>query len=156
MGIQRLNGVVLNIYPRFLVVPMGAGAHRRRPVDDRRAGPEGNTDATYLPANTADIDRIRRITGQRITIVVDDRIGLAGVRDPRTKAIRPGTATNWFLSAGGPRTMRVAYRRGTGRAPVMRSYNLDKGQWGMGWDINLDVGAAPMDYRGLYKSTGVA
>jgi hypothetical protein len=36
----------------------------------------------------------------------------------------------------------------------MRSFVLDKGQWGLGWDINLDIGAAFMDYRGWYKSTG--
>lgn len=154
MGSQRINGVVLNIYPRYLIVPMALSFTADVLLTTAALAQKGNTDATYLPANTADIDRIARITGQRITVVVDDRIGVSGVVDPRTQAVRTGSATNWFLSAGGPRTIRVAYRRGTGRAPVMRSFNLDKGQWGMGWDINLDIGAAPMDYRGLYKSTG--
>ncbi len=71
-----------------------------------------------------------------------------------TQKVVAGAATKWYLSAGGPRTIRVAYRRGTNRLPVLRSYSLDQGQWGMGWDINMDIGAAAMDYRGLHHSTG--
>jgi len=28
---------------------------------------------------------------------------------------------------------------------------LDKGQWGLGWDINLDIGSDADDYRALYR-----
>jgi hypothetical protein len=38
----------------------------------------------------------------------------------------------------------------------MRSFVLDKGQWGLGWDINLDIGAVFTEYRTWYKSTGAA
>ena len=48
----------------------------------------------------------------------------------------------------------MAYRRGTGRAPQMRGFVLERGQWGLDWDINFDIGAAFMDYRPWYKSTG--
>jgi hypothetical protein len=58
------------------------------------------------------------------------------------------------LSAGGKRGVKVAYRRGTNRQPVMRSFTLDRGAWGLGWDINHDIGVAAIDYRGLHKSAG--
>jgi hypothetical protein len=36
----------------------------------------------------------------------------------------------------------------------MRSFVLNKGRWGIGWDINFDIGVAFMDYRYWHKSTG--
>jgi len=50
--------------------------------------------------------------------------------------------------------LRVAYRRGTNRQPQLRSFMLDRGQWGMGWDINMDIGVAFTEWRTWYKSTG--
>jgi len=88
--------------------------------------------------------------------VVDDRIGEIGVMDPRTAAARTGLDTNWFLFQGGSRGIRVAYRRGTNRQPQMRSFTLDRGQWGLGWDINLDIGVAVTEWRTMHKSTGAA
>jgi hypothetical protein len=54
----------------------------------------------------------------------------------------------------GAKTIEVGYRRGTGRAPTIRSFVLDKGQWGLGWDINFDIGAKALDYRGMYFDPG--
>jgi hypothetical protein len=50
--------------------------------------------------------------------------------------------------------VRVGYLSGTGRAPQIRRFVLDKGQWGIGWDIVMDIGVMADDYRGLYKSAG--
>jgi hypothetical protein len=86
--------------------------------------------------------------------VIDDRIGAVGVVDPRTSAVRTGTATNWFMTTGGRRGLRVVYRRGTNRQPQMRSYVHDKGQWGMGYDINFDIGVKFIDFRSWYMSDG--
>jgi hypothetical protein len=94
------------------------------------------------------------LQSEGLTLVVDDRIGVSGVTDPTTNTARTGLDTNWFLSAGGARTVRVAYRRGTNRQPQLRSFMLDRGQWGMGWDINMDIGAKALDYRGMHKSAG--
>ncbi|KKM83507.1 hypothetical protein LCGC14_1308630, partial [marine sediment metagenome] len=149
MGKQRdSNSNVLNITPRYLIVP----------ADLSWAADELLSPAMIakLFADTADPQHTTEnlIARRRLMPVVDDRIGANGVIDPRTGAARTGSATNWFLAAGGPRSIRVAYRRGTNRSPVMRSNVWDKGQWGMGWDINLDIGVAPMDFRGWHKSTG--
>jgi len=78
------------------------------------------------------------------------------VTDPRSGSARTGLDTNWFLTSGADRGLRVAYRRGTGRQPALRSFTLDRGQWGLGWDINMDIGAAFLDFRTWYKSTGAA
>jgi hypothetical protein len=48
----------------------------------------------------------------------------------------------------------VAYLRGRNRSPQLRSFTLDEGQWGIGWDVNMDVGAKEMAFAGLHKSTG--
>ncbi len=149
MGKQRDgNSNVLNITPRYLIVP----------ADLSWAADELLSPAMIakLFADTADPQHTTEnlIARRRLMPVVDDRIGAAGVIDPRTGVARTGSATNWFLGAGGPRSIRVAYRRGTNRSPVLRSNVWNKGQWGMGWDINLDIGVAPMDFRGWYKSTG--
>lgn len=74
-----------------------------------------------------------------------------GVTDPSTGTAYSGAATKWFLAADAMagRTIMVGYRAGTGRRPQVRSFTLSQGQWGIGWDINLDIGAKAMGYRGL-------
>jgi len=148
MGKQRLNKNVLNIRPRFLIVPAELEWTARELT--------ASAALTKLFADSSDpyYSQLNLLAKEGIRVVVDDRIGAGGVVDPRTGSTRTGTDTQWFMAQGGSKSIRVAYRRGTNRQPVMRSFSLDKGQWGIGWDINLDIGAAPMDYRGWYKSTG--
>lgn len=90
------------------------------------------------------------VSSDDLQVVADSYLGAAGVTDPSTGIAHVGSATNWFL-AGARRTIRVAYRRGTNKKPVVRSYTLNQGMWGMGWDINLDIGAYARDFRNLYK-----
>jgi hypothetical protein len=90
----------------------------------------------------------------------DDRLGAVGVVDPATETAYTGSATNWFLTArpgeNGAKTIEVGYLRGTGRAPQSRSFVLTQGQWGIGWDINLDIGAKALDYRAMQYSDGTS
>lgn len=150
MGSQRKGDVVLNIKPKFLIVPQALAQTGKEVLTSQALAKTGGGNATtyetYMPINV--------LSGEGITLVIDDRVGAIGVRDPRTKAMRTGLDTNWFLSAGGPQTVRVAYRRGTGRAPQVRSFVLNQGQWGFGWDINLDIGGKALSFPGMYKSTG--
>lgn len=158
MATQRQGGVVLSVRPRHLIVPgalMFTGATILNGI--ALAKTHGTkADPDYVPINPVSNAMLQVLQQQQIELVVDDRIGAAGVRDPRSKAVLTGTATNWFLSAGGPRTIRVGTRRGTNGMPVMRQYTLDRGQYGIGWDINFDVCVFVADYPGLYKSTGTA
>jgi len=153
---QRLNrtasnpGRQLNIRPRFLIVPAA--------LEWTAAALTASAVLAKLFADSSDpwYSQLNLIAREGIRVVIDDRIGAIGVIDPTTDAARTGLDTNWFLTSGGRKGLRVAYRRGTNRSPQMRSFLLDRGQWGMGWDINLDIGAAFMDFRPWYKSTGAA
>jgi hypothetical protein len=78
------------------------------------------------------------------------------VTDPDSGTAYTGTAVNYFLASRPGLHAKVAYRRGTGRAPVLRSFVLDRGQWGIGWDVNLDIGVKFIDFRGMFKGKGSA
>lgn len=141
-------GRQINNRPRYLIVPSDLEWQARGLTSSEMLLKlfADSSDPNYFPVNL--------LQREGLQVVIDDRIGAAGVIDPRTQAARTGSATNWFLTSGGRRGLRVAYRAGTGRAPQLRSFVLDKGQWGLGWDINLDIGAAFMDYIPWYKSVG--
>jgi hypothetical protein len=109
-------------------------------------------------SNNSDLGTKNPLAGMGLEFRADDRIGVAGVVDPDTGNSYAGTATNYFLAARpgeeGARTIEVGYLRGTGRAPQMRSSILTQGQWGIGWDINMDIGAKALGFQGLVKSSG--
>lgn len=67
-----------------------------------------------------------------------------GVKDPAAEdAAIAGTPTSLYAFAGGSkRSIAVAFRRGTNRGPVTRSGMLSQGEWGVYWDVYMDVGAA--------------
>lgn len=75
--------------------------------------------------------------------VEDTAIDL-GVDDPaQNDAVIAGTPNNVYAFAGGSkRSIAVAFRRGTNMGPVTRSGMLTQGEWGMYWDVFMDVGAA--------------
>lgn len=144
------NSNVLNLRPRFILVPAALDWTARELAN--------STMLAKLFADSSDpfYSQLNLLAEEGLRVVIDDRLGATGVIDPRTGTARTGSATAWYLAVGGSRSIRVGYLRGTGRAPQMRSFVLDRGQWGLGWDINMDVGAAFMDYRPWYKSTGAA
>ena len=84
-----------------------------------------------------------------ISIVSDQRLA-NGVTDPVSGTAYSGSTSNWYLASNKVPTIEVAYLRGSGRAPQVRQYMLDKGHWGIGWDVNLDIGAKAMAWQGLY------
>ena len=147
MSKQRIRGRAINVRPRFLLVP-----HDLRFAADifltsaQRFDGSGTGTAGGVKNPLAELG---------IVSIADDRIGVAGVTDPVTGTAHAGSATNWFLTGrpgeNGAKTLVCKYRRGTGRAPQIRSFMLDKGQWGLGWDINLDIGSDADDYRALYR-----
>lgn len=93
--------------------------------------------------------------GQDLTVRQDSRLSQIGVVDPRSGTTYSGTATNWLLTApsGSSPSVVVAGLEGNSR-PQFRKFELTNGQWGMGWDVLCDIGAAVLDYRGLYFSAG--
>lgn len=78
-----------------------------------------------------------------------------GVTDPSTATptTYAGSTTNWYAASAQAHTVEVGYLKGTGRAPQMRSWMLIHGSWGIGYAINLDIGAKALDFKGLVKNT---
>lgn len=147
MAKQTEDGVTLNVAPAFLIVPQDLRFAAQILLTSAERIISADSGGTYNP-----------LKDMNITLRADNRIGVAGVTDPVTGTARVGTATNYFLAASpatGP-TIEVGHLRGTNRQPVVRPFVLDRGQWGIGWDINYDIGAKALGYQGLYKATGAA
>jgi hypothetical protein len=125
MAKQRINGRVLNIKPRFLIVPQDLKFTAGILLKSAERIISTSDGGTYNPLKELEIN-----------LVVDDWV----------LAARPGEE--------GAKTIEVGYLRGTGRAPRIRSFVLDKGQWGIGWDVSMDIGAKALDFRAMYKAKG--
>jgi hypothetical protein len=144
MAKQRIEARPLNIRPKYLIVPPELVFTAQICIG-----------SAFRYSSEGDLNPLADLLLQ---IRSDDRIAVAGVTNPVTGTASAGTATNYFLAAqpgvNGAKTIEVGYLRGTGRAPQIRSYVLTQGQWGLGWDVNMDLGAKALDFRALVKSTG--
>lgn len=90
-----------------------------------------------------------------LTVLAESRLGPAGLTDPATDQTYTGSDTNWLVAAApqAAPAIAVCYLNDQ-RSPRIRQRELTKGQWGMAFDIDFAVGAAALDYRGVYFSTG--
>ena len=92
--------------------------------------------------------------GRDLEVRVESRLGPAGLIDPRTGEAVAGSNANWLLVAS-PATPSLVVGSLFGQLrPRVRQFALTGGQWGQAWDVNIDVGAAIADWRGLYFSAG--
>lgn len=142
----RENSTSLNLMPTHLIVPPSLMHTAKELVNSSAivlAGTAGSVTERGNANTIADLN---------LQVVVDARLE-NGVVDPDSRTLNSGSATTWYLASTMAHTIEVGYLRGTGRAPQVRSFVLDKGQWGIGWDINLDIGAKAMDWRGLRRTT---
>lgn len=163
MGKQRLRNRVLNLQPRFII----AGTDLSRALN-----------YLYAPSNTAQKVIVSasgynynptppEISG--LNLVYDGRLDPLGCfNNDDGKTYYPwtttGTAAGRSLTAilsarpgeQGAKTIEIGYLRGSGRAPRIRSAPLPQGmgQYGFAWDVNMDIGAKILDYRGLVLITG--
>jgi len=138
---QREDGRALNLRGLYLIVPPELEFLAQQITASAERGNTGSADGTLNPLRSANLQ-----------VRSDSRISTGGVVDPRDDAQLVGTATNWFLSSSQP-MIEVGFVGGQ-RTPRVRSYTLEQGQWGVGWDVNHDIGAQALDYRGLQKSAG--
>ena len=145
MGTQQQDGVNLGLFPQTILVPHALKFTAKELVRSQLVVATGTTDL-LIPNFNALVD-------EGLNVIADSRLD-NGVTDPASGTVHSGSATTWFMAArGGRHTIEVGYLRGTGRAPMLRSFVLDRGQWGIGWDVKHDIGAKALDYRGLHKST---
>jgi hypothetical protein len=100
--------------------------------------------------------RLNRDMEAGLTVLAESRISATGVLDPRDgTTLRVGSATNWLLAASErqcPSIVVSGYGKST--APKIRSSELTQGQWGRGYDLQLDLACSFGDPAGLYWSSG--
>lgn len=111
---------------------------------------------TIVMTTTADVQRGSKNTLEGLVTPISEKRLENGVTDPASGSANTsysGSSSTWYLASTKVHTIEVAYLKGTGRAPVIRSYTLDKGEYGFGFDIKLDIGCKALDWRGLRKHT---
>jgi len=144
---QRIKDRILNLALKYVLVPADLALlldQILHSVEIREAAAANGT-KNYLH-------------GKGLVGIADDRLGVAGVTHPSTGVHYAGTATNYYGAAqpgrNGAKTIVVGYLRGTGRAPQINSFVRNDGTWGIGQAVKMDIGAKPLDFRGLQKHAG--
>jgi hypothetical protein len=144
---QRIKGRPLNLSLKYLLVPA-----------DLMLLAERLTMSAEIRESVAANGTANVLSRKGLIPIADDRLGLNGVTHPSTGVHYAGTAINWFAACqpgvNGARTIEVGYLRGTGRAPQINSWVENRGQWGIGHAVKMDIGAKPLDFRCLQKHVG--
>jgi hypothetical protein len=132
----------LNLMAGHLIVPRAL----------RATGKQIANSTLIVSGNTTDRGNLNPHDGE-YSLHSDARLDI-GVNDPRTEQTVTGSASTWYAAEReGSQTIQVGYRRGTGKAPVMRVRPLTgPGQFGIGWDMVLDIGAGVITPRGLVRN----
>jgi hypothetical protein len=140
----RENSVNLNLMPTHLIVP----------TELFFLGNELVQSVTIVIAGTAGsvTERgVKNVLSDLNMVVVSDGRLQNGLVDPTSGTTLSGSTSTWYLASNFAHTIEVGYLRGTGRAPRVRPYKLDKGQYGAGWDVSMDIGAKSLDWKGLQR-----
>lgn len=146
VSVQQENGINLNLEARYLIVPKILKFIARELVRSQTVIVAGNTD-TVRPSANALVD-------EDLTVVSDSRLD-NGVTDPNSGTTYAGDANDWYVAAPASRhTIETTYLAGSSRAPAMRSGVLDRGQFGIWFDVHQDIGAKALAYQGLCKNEG--
>ncbi len=143
--LQTEGGVNLNLRTSHLVVPSELRHTAAELIRSSTIVIAGNTDAERGNVNTINSE-------ENLTLVSDSRLS-NGVTDPTDDTVRAGAADTWFTASNMGHTIEVGFLRGTGRAPSSRAFTLDQGQFGVGWDVKMDIGAKSLDFKGMNKNT---
>lgn len=128
MRMQKNNaGAVLNIPPRFLLVPVEL-EDRATQLIRSTSLPDAQNSGVFNPYNDA------------LTVITEARLDADSVK-------------SWYLLAGpGSDTIEVAYLDGidTPYLEQQQGFTVD----GVTFKVRIDAGVAPLDWRGLVKSEG--
>ena len=146
VGLVQENSVSLNLGVTHLIVPPAL----------RFTAKELRNSSQIVIAGTAgsvtERGNANVLADEDFQIVSDSRLE-NGVTDPNSGTFYAGSTSTWYLGSTQGQTIEVAYRSGTGRVPQVRSFVLDKGKYGVGWDICLDIGAKALEWRTMRKTT---
>jgi len=151
-AIQRMmllqeNGVNLSITPTHLIVPptLKHDAYEIVNSSEVMVARGGTTDITIERGG------MNSIAAEGLIPVCDARLE-NGLIDPDDETTLSGSSSNWHLASALAHTIEVGYLAGTGRAPQVRPFKLDRGEYGLGWDCQMAIGAAAMDWKGLQRN----
>lgn len=143
MASQTSNGRLLDIRAQYLIVP-----ETKEWTASQIVGSSEIRDTTsstlYGTMNAAK---------GKFTVISDPRLDV-GVTDPSSLdgTVNAGEAGSWFLAtAGGKYGIEVGNLRGTGKAPVVRRFELQEGRIGIGWLCVHYVAAKAVGFQGLSK-----
>ena len=152
---QRLNGAVLNLMPRFAIISQYLDMAMRIAFFSTQRIVASGSGGTLNPLQTLGVEPR-----------ADARLDSVGVPNPlNNNALVTGKNYGYILACRpgeeGAKTGVVRYLQGTGRAPQIRSGIMGPqsgtpGRWGIMWDVKLDVGFAPEDFRGLAYAEATA
>ncbi len=143
-GKQKIR---LNLRGRWVLVPTGLGHFTRELLGSSVLLITGTTDRT--------IGNLNALANDNLIVVEESRLDATGVWNPMTEAMVTGSATNWFLASDQRRSLQVAYLRGTGRMPRLRTKMFDSdGLYGMQWDVEHSIGAKFLGFRDWLKANG--
>ncbi|EDM3333889.1 hypothetical protein CRW59_02285 [Salmonella enterica subsp. enterica serovar Newport] len=125
---QKNNaGAVLNIPPRFLLVPVEL-EDRATQLIRSTSLPDAQNSGVFNPYNDA------------LTVITEARLDADSVK-------------SWYLLAGqGSDTIEVAYLDGidTPYLEQQQGFTVD----GVTFKVRIDAGVSPLDWRGMVKSSG--
>lgn len=147
MTSQRVSGVSVNITPTHIIHPQAIAM-----TVDKTINPVGST---VVLGSTTDVSTI--------SVPVMSRRGLQsrgdarldnGVIDPKTGTTYAGDLNDWYLAAAGngvDAPILLSYLAGTRRSPRFRSGTLDRGQFGIWFDVVHNLGAKAVRYQTIRK-----
>ncbi len=94
-------------------------------------------------------------SGPPLVVRPESRLSTAGVFDPLSESTIEANGTSWLLAAPGEQAAGIVLALLNGQTePRIRSYELDQGEWGTGFDVSFSCAAAAVDGRPLYWSSG--
>lgn len=142
---QRESSVNLGLRASHLLVPSDLKHEAAQIINSSTTAWGADNETERGTLNTINSE-------ENLRLISEPRLA-NGVTDPVDGAAQSGSTTTWWLVSSMGHNIEVGYRRGTGRAPQVRSFTLEQGRWGMGWDVCLDIGAKALDFRGMQKNT---
>jgi Mu-like prophage major head subunit gpT len=144
MSVIRENGVNIDVEPTHLIVPPKLRETARRCIGSPYT--VGSTTANAL------MGALNTLTDWNLNLVMEKRLQ-NGVSHPYTGTAYAGSETTWFVASSKAPAIEVAYVKGQ-RTPRVRTTQLDKGKFGVNYDVSLSLGVCVRDWKGIEKITG--
>jgi hypothetical protein len=143
MAVRQIGGVNVNITPKYILNPMAIDFSVDKVIDPN---------AVVITGSDIVRPNYNAIGRRGLVHRGDPRLD-NGVKDPKTGTTYAGDLNDWYMVADGPAPIVVSYLAGTRRSPRFRSGVLDRGQFGVWFDVQHSMGAKAVHYETILKRT---